>query len=382
MFLTTDANNATLPTPVFESTPLIFFPPELAYQISVTTYIHIGCLAVILWDVIDNLKGDFDLLFRKTFKFPVAIYFITRITLLAYMLCRAVLLTLPVADCAKMYDAINALLVVFVSATTAMFYVRVCAVYNKSKIIIVAYGILWLSVVGMLLTIPFTFTAVHIATTQYCGESMHGDLLGPTTVILMVNDTMVYAAIAYKIFAMFVPTDAPRGTKLTTLLTFGKTLPLVSRALLKDSQLYFMVVIVTNPFIVACVYVFEAPISVMFLVCHLVLVNVLSCRVYRNMRMGGVPDVAMPPVINLSAPGGLLAGSRTAGTAGSAHGHAYSRYGGTDSAASDPTVCPEVPLTKVSVRTSCSDDSLNYAEGLNRKGSFVDVEKAHGQRVL
>ncbi len=46
MFLTSDPNNATLTTPVFESTPLIFFPPELAYQISVTTYIHIGCLAV------------------------------------------------------------------------------------------------------------------------------------------------------------------------------------------------------------------------------------------------------------------------------------------------------------------------------------------------
>ncbi len=42
-----DANNATLPmAPVFQSTPLIYFPPELAYQINVATYIHIGCLAV------------------------------------------------------------------------------------------------------------------------------------------------------------------------------------------------------------------------------------------------------------------------------------------------------------------------------------------------
>ena len=139
-----------------------------------------------------------------------------------------------------MYNAINALLVVFVAATTAMFYIRVCAVYNKDKYIIVAYGVLWLSVVGMLLTLPFTFTAVHIATTQYCGESMHGNLLGPTTIILMVNDTMVYGAIACKIFSMFVASDAPRGTKLQTLLTFGKSLPIVSRALLKDSQLYFM----------------------------------------------------------------------------------------------------------------------------------------------
>ena len=42
-----DADNATPPmVPVFHSTPLIYFPPELAYQINVATYIHIGCLAV------------------------------------------------------------------------------------------------------------------------------------------------------------------------------------------------------------------------------------------------------------------------------------------------------------------------------------------------
>lgn len=46
MFLTDNANNATLSIPVYMSTPLIYFPQELAYQISVATYIHMGCLAV------------------------------------------------------------------------------------------------------------------------------------------------------------------------------------------------------------------------------------------------------------------------------------------------------------------------------------------------
>ena len=133
----------------------------------------------------------------------------------------------------------------------------------------------------------------------------------------------------------------------------------------------------TNPFIVACVYVFAAPISVMFLVCHLVLVNVLSCRVYRNMRMGGVPDVAMPPVIHL--PGGALSGSRNAG---SGHRYVFSRYGGTDSAGSDPTIFPAVPATKVGMQTAFSDDSSEYSEDLKRKGSLVDAEKAQAQRIL
>ncbi len=61
---------------------------------------------------------------------------------------------------------------------------------------------------------------------------------------------------------------------------------------------YNRVVIVTNPFIVACVYVFKPPVSIMFLVCHLLLVNILSNRVYRNIKTGLVPDVAMPPVLS------------------------------------------------------------------------------------
>ena len=137
-----------------------------------------------------------------------------------------------------MYDAINALLVIFVSATTALFYLRVCAVYTMSKIIIVVYGMLWLSVVGMLLTIPFTFTAAHIATTQYCAESVHGHLLGPTTIIIVVNHAMIYAAITYRIFSMLP--GSSNSQKLTVLLTFGKTLPYISRLLLRDSQLYFL----------------------------------------------------------------------------------------------------------------------------------------------
>jgi hypothetical protein len=32
----------------------------------------------------------------------------------------------------------------------------------------------------------------------------------------------------------------------------------------------------------------------MFLVCHLVLVNILSCRVYRNMKLGTTADIAVP----------------------------------------------------------------------------------------
>lgn len=90
-----------------------------------------------------------------------------------------------------------------------------------------------------------------------------------------------------------------------------------------------------------------------------------------------MPDVAMPPVIHL--PGGALAGSHNAGTG---HRYAFSRYAGTDSAGSDPTIFHAVPATKVGMQTAFSDDSSEYSEELKRKASLVDAEKAQAQRIL
>ncbi|KAF8972545.1 hypothetical protein BDZ97DRAFT_1692232 [Flammula alnicola] len=276
------------------STPLQLFPPHLAYQFSVAIYIHVGCTAVLIYDVLDNFKNDFKLLFFHRIRLPTVIYFITRITLLAYTLARAVFLTLPLENCSTYYDALNALLIIFVASTAALFYLRVCAVYNMNRIIVTFYGLLFLAVIGMLLTIPQTFTTAHIATTQYCGESLHGPLLGPAGIVLIVNDALVYCAIAYRIFHMFLSDSETTTRAKFSQLAFGTSLPIISKALMMDSQLYFLVVFITNPFIVICIYVFEAPLSLMFLVCHLVLVNILSCRVYRNIKMGLGTDVAMP----------------------------------------------------------------------------------------
>ncbi|KAF9482376.1 hypothetical protein BDN70DRAFT_930069 [Pholiota conissans] len=360
-------STSTSAVPIYESTPLIYFPHEVAYQISVAIYIHVGCMAVLIWDIIDNLKGDYRLLFHHRIQMPTIIYFISRTTLLAYMITRTILLTVPIKDCGRMYDAINALLVVFVAATTAMFYLRVCAVYLMHKGIVVFYGILWLAVLAMLLTLPETFTAVHIATTGYCIESMKGPFLGPTTIILMVNDALVYGAIAYKIFSMFAETTPDAKF---SIVTFGRSLPVISKALLKDSQLYFMVVIVTNPFLVACVYVFDAPLDVMFLVCHLVLVNILSCRVYRNLKMGLASDIAAPKSSPPSSGGTVifLKGESTTDrkpSVSSRMSHARDPSQGTGEAAS-----------------TTYDGSSMYAEEPGVPSQFVDLEKAQIPRAI
>ncbi|KAF8967908.1 hypothetical protein BDZ97DRAFT_2073300 [Flammula alnicola] len=355
------------------STPLQLFPPHLAYQLSVAIYIHVGCTAVLIYDVLDNFKNDFKLLFFYRMKLPTVLYFVTRITLLAYTLARAVLLTLPLENCSTYYDALNALLVIYVASTIALFYLRVCALYNMNRLVVISYGILFLAVIAMLLTLPQTFTATHIATTQYCGESVHGPFFGPTNIILMVYDTLVYVAIAYRFFQMFLRDSETTTRAKFSLLAFGTSLPIVSKALVKDSHLYFLVVFITDPFLVTCAYVFEPPLNVMFLVCHLVLVNILSCRVYRNMKMGLGTDVAMPqngisnharPVVLISTDIEMttdpsLRKASGSNTIGSSQNH------GTSPGA---TV-----LNFVNVSSAYNDDEGNI--------SLADVTKAHLEKV-
>ncbi|KAF5309007.1 hypothetical protein D9619_013549 [Psilocybe cf. subviscida] len=277
--------NDTLVVPLSAvSTPLIFFDPDLAYQVSVATYIHIASLGAIIWDVLDNLGNDYRLLVHHKVRAPTIIYFLTRISLLGFSLGRAVLLTKPLDDCAALERSNSAFLIVFIASTTALFYLRVCAVYAMARRIVVGFAVVWLICFGMTLTLSRTFGAAHIGTTKYCGEMLKGHLLGPTSFVIVTNDALIYFAIAWRIVQMF-PEESGHLKKRFGLGT-ANALPTLSKALLHDSQAYFLVVVVTKFFVAVSAFAFDSPTSSMFIIAHLTIVNILSSRVYRNLKMG------------------------------------------------------------------------------------------------
>ncbi|KDR70188.1 hypothetical protein GALMADRAFT_41759, partial [Galerina marginata CBS 339.88] len=267
-----------------ESTPLIYLTPQLAHQINVATYIHIGTTTVLIWDILDNLRNDFKLIFSFKIGLPTVLYFLTRATLLAYSLGRAVLLTTPVENCATFQIALNVLLVVFVSCTTCFFYIRVCAIYDLNRYIIAFFGTTWLATVAMSITFAHTFTAHHIEPTTYCTERIQGYYLGPTTAILLFNDVLIYLAITWKVYHIFRDAETTMGQRLKQLV-FGASLPVLSKVILQDSGLYCLMIVLTKVLLVITIARLQPPSSIMFIICHLVLVNIYSCRVYRNIKM-------------------------------------------------------------------------------------------------
>lgn len=151
---------------------------------------------------------------------------------------------IPIADCSKLENVINSFLIIYVASTTGLFYLRVCAVYNMQRAVVISFGASWLAAIAMILTFSKTFSAVHIENTQFCVEQVHGRFLGPTSFVLVANDVFIYCAIAFRIYTMFLNSHTPIRQRFD-ILAFGTSLPALSRALMQDSQLYFLYVIIT-----------------------------------------------------------------------------------------------------------------------------------------
>ncbi|KAF4609587.1 hypothetical protein D9613_012278 [Agrocybe pediades] len=190
----------------------------------------------------------------------------------------------PIADCGKFEVAMNGVLMAYVITITFTFYLRIYAIYRDKLFVKVVYGLLWLSVVGVSGTFAKTFSATHLGPTRYCLESVNDKYLQPLAIILLTNDTLIYIGITYRLYTLFLDIESSTQQKLK-LVVFGTSLPIFSKAVLQDSQLYFLIIVCTKAFLVYTTRNLSPPMNVMYVICHLVLVNTLSGRIFRTIKM-------------------------------------------------------------------------------------------------
>ncbi|KAF9479202.1 hypothetical protein BDN70DRAFT_879070 [Pholiota conissans] len=297
--------NTTIPVSQLSS-PLILLPPNVVHKILIATHVHLGATSVLLWDVVNNLRNDWELVSSLRVGLGTLVYFLTRTSLLAYSLGRSVLLTHPVENCAKYQDALNAFLIVFIASTTFLFYIRVTTLYAMDKTIVILFGLAWLATVGVSTTFSIAFTAEHIIPTEYCIEqpAQASQLYGPTMLVQLVNDLLLYAALTHKAYQTFIADAIAKGT-LDPLASRdgGVGAPfstLTKYILLEPAQTYCLAVISTKIFLTCAAFAFPHPTSCTFMICHLVLVNIWCGRMYRalqRLKLKARPLDALPPMI-------------------------------------------------------------------------------------
>ena len=130
-------------------------------------------------------------------------------------------------------------LLAFSRASTAfLMYIRVCAVYNMNKFVVVFFGFTWLITVAGATTTVTAMEAMYIGSTKYCTSMVKSDYLIVMSITDFINDTSILIAIMYKL-GMAGGIRRNPASQLSGARTPTSRLQRFTRVFLQDSQIYY-----------------------------------------------------------------------------------------------------------------------------------------------
>ena len=137
-----------------------------------------------------------------------------------------------------------ALLTIAMTSTMSLCYLRVCAVWRWNRYIIGFFGISWLSVAASSVTVINSIKTLQVET--FCTlVIVEGRLILAPFIVAVVNHTLVFMGITYGICKNTLRGDLTFSHGV--MLMLGKSLPTFSKALLHDSQIAYMYVLLPFP---------------------------------------------------------------------------------------------------------------------------------------
>ncbi|KAF9568706.1 hypothetical protein CPC08DRAFT_352419 [Agrocybe pediades] len=270
-----------LPNP---QTPMAFFPPDLARQITIALYTLVGTSSVMIWDILTNLHTDIKMLRQGKANVSLAVYFISRLSTVAYLLGITILQTAPVSHCENIHR-LQVLYPIIMPSTALLFFYRVRAMYEGNRVVIGFFAFMWLAVLAGSLTPTVGITATRIGPTDYCVNLGLAPYVSTACIVPFVNDTFTFLATSWKLWQnAHVPQSIHNNVKV---MVFGHHLPAFSKALLKDGQAYYLTTISLNLITIALFFSNTSAVyKAIFGVPNVFLMNSMACHVYRNVRLG------------------------------------------------------------------------------------------------
>ncbi|KJA24849.1 hypothetical protein HYPSUDRAFT_183143 [Hypholoma sublateritium FD-334 SS-4] len=280
------ANATDVPQILNPDTPLAFLTPEEAYQTSVSIYVLAGSLGVLLWDVLDNVTADFKIVFRSRFTLSTAAFLGSRIGSLGYVIASNIFETAPTGNCAHFETITDAFYPISLGCSALLFFFRLRAIYNRDRIVVGFFFILWCGLLTCTIFIPAGILGGNIGTTKYCVDEDVPNSAYAAIIAPLVHDTLVFIAISWRLVQNArVEGDFKENLQVAM---FGKYLPAFSKGLLLDGQRYYLITLISNLVTVVMVFDTSVPIPMrsMCATPNIVLTNIMACRVYRRTRAG------------------------------------------------------------------------------------------------
>ncbi|KAF8166292.1 hypothetical protein K438DRAFT_1984337 [Mycena galopus ATCC 62051] len=296
-------NASELPNPM---TPLAFIPPETANQIQLTIYVYVGTLGAYIWDILCNLHNDYSLLTAHRVSLATGVYFFSRLWSLLYILGSTVYDTYPLKDCAALQKLPMIAYAIAVSANSLLFFLRARAIFDRNRIMVAAFFVLWLTVVGTAAATPTVIFGGNIGPTPYCTTVSGKPYAGAIGITPLIHDTVVFLSISWRLLG-----NSSRGyggrVNVRGFLT-GEYLPRFSKAVLQDGQIYYLSSVAMNLLIVIMFYNQHVAqlYRTMFTVCNVLITNCMACLVFRNTKFGYHKRVATTSEIASQTAGSAL----------------------------------------------------------------------------
>lgn len=268
-------------------TPMAFLPPEFGFQLTLVKYVFVGTLGAVIFDTLTCIGVDYRLLRDFKVTLPTVVYFFSRAVTLTYFIFGAIVNTAPVGNCSQIFTVTVWLFAVAIPSTTLLFFFRVRAVYLDNKYVVGAFALMWLGVLGGCITATQNDEATRIGPTDYCLSVSHrAPAISAAAIIPLINDVLSFCAVTWRLAqnAQIKPTFRT-GFKV---MVFGHYLPVFSRALLQDGQIYFLSTVGIYILTVMMLYIKGIPpaYSAMLGNPNVAIMNAMACRMYRNTKLG------------------------------------------------------------------------------------------------
>ena len=153
--------------------------------------------------------------------------------------CSYLPLAAPVGNCSQIFTVTVWLFAIAIPSTTLLFLFRVRAVYLGNKYVVGAFAIMWLGVLGVSITATQHVKAIRIGPTNYCLSVNHRTpAISAAAIIPLINDVLSFCAVTWRL-AQNAQVDPTFRTGFKVMI-FGHYLPVFSKALLQDGQIYFL----------------------------------------------------------------------------------------------------------------------------------------------
>ncbi|KAH7910122.1 hypothetical protein BJ138DRAFT_1009500 [Hygrophoropsis aurantiaca] len=284
----TSPSSSILPNPY---TPLAWLEPSLAAQFEASCYLYVAVLGAFIWDWLIALPEEYRMIRTSKLRLPIIMYYVSRFGALAWIMTNLVSQVGSVPDCEKLQNAIGASYVFASPSTSALFFFRVRAVFDRSKIVIACFAIMWLGVLGSSFLVPFAIQAQHIGNTQRCINSSVKNWAGTPIITNTIYATLVFLAISLKLMSMTM-IDSPTGSDRVKSFIRGDGLPRFSRLLFKSGQQYYFATFGTNILALLMILLPTTPpvFQAMFTIPSVALESSMACRVFRSVKLGVIMD--------------------------------------------------------------------------------------------